>query len=248
MPKKIVFVTVGTSALEKNFSIRDHNRNVEWGGDKGLDELILLLNTQDESQQSEAQQEFEHQKNYVVSELKNKRQQFLEKVEEQNREKYALLSSELASLIAMEKAKETDEVKVPGLFSENDVIYLLHSDTAEGRLCAEVIEATLPDYIKLPPNIEIVTITGLQMNNPYNFLTVGIPNLMQAVEDRVKEFTVDYYLNITGGYKGSIPFLTVLAAELRESYEVYLVYLFEKAPEVLIRPAHNLKTPIPPVE
>jgi len=245
MPKKIVFVSVGTSALKESLrSTRDHRNQIKWSGEEGLNDLVELLNTGDENHQDEAKVEYEHQKKCVAESLRNMKAKFKEKVERDEVDKYSILSSEVASLIAMERAKKTGEdgAVPPGSFTNEDQIHLLHSETADGKLCAEVTRDVLPDYIEIPQeNIELVPIIGLRMDEPELFLDRGIPALLQAIEERAIANVPDYYLNITGGYKGAIPFLTVNAVALRRVKEFYLVYLFEKAPYVLIQPIDDMQ-------
>jgi CRISPR/Cas system-associated protein Csm6 len=128
---------------------------------------------------------------------------------------------------------------------------LLHSDTAEGKLCAEVCKNALLSSIEisgratrflpfLENKIEIVCIEKLKMDDPKLFAAEGMKNLREIIEKKMEDVNPDYYLNITGGYKGAIPFLTALAAEIKRKRVIKLAYLFEDSPQILIADAFDL--------
>ncbi len=133
-------------------------------------------------------------------------------------------SAEISSILKIKDATE---------------IYLIATDTILSRIAAEIIVSTLDGFKKENGSTlnvffdtEEDVITGLKINNPQAFQEIGLPKLIERLVSLGvnKEQII---LNITGGYKGLIPFLTILG----QVYDnVKLVYLYEKSDDVIVIP------------
>jgi len=125
-------------------------------------------------------------------------------------------SAEIKSLITLKKELKKD-------FE----IYLLYSDTALSRLAAEILHKYLYEYkpydelrdceIKEPKKIE-----GLQIWDRSEF-NKGMVNLIKTIENISQGCWENVIINITGGYKATIPYLTILAQVNR----CPIYYIFE---------------------
>lgn len=114
------------------------------------------------------------------------------------------------------------------------IVHLLASDTVNSRICAEVIR----DYCQFE-NTEIAfnerqhIISGLQVTNREQFNKDGLQSLFNVIE----QITGGYYgytlCNITGGYKATIPLMTIFAQVNR----MPLYYLFEDSSALLKIPS-----------
>jgi len=118
-------------------------------------------------------------------------------------------------------------------------IYLIATDSILSRIAAEIIVSTLDGFKKKDGSIlnvffdtEEDVITGLKINNPQEFQEIGLPKLIERLVSLGvnKEQII---LNITGGYKGLIPFLTILG----QVYDnVQIVYLYEESNSIIFIP------------
>lgn len=117
------------------------------------------------------------------------------------------------------------------------IVNLIASDTVSCVLASRV----LSDNKNL--NCESITfmfdekkdiIKGLQVNDRKKFETHGLVNLIQRLNEIINEkYYTNVALNITGGYKASVPYLTLFS----QIYNIPLFYIFEDTDE-LIRIPH----------
>ncbi len=108
------------------------------------------------------------------------------------------ISAEIKSLLKLQEELRED--------FEN---YLLCSDTIVSRLAGEIIKDILPDTIK-NPHIQLKVIGGLQVLDRKEF-NKGMANLISEIYSIAGEYWDNVIINITGGYKATIPYLTILA-------------------------------------
>ena len=126
-------------------------------------------------------------------------------------------SAELQSI-----AKIRDELK------EDIIVKLLASDTIASRLAAEILtdkEATkvLGNNVSVKFNAETDVIEGLQIKSTKEFNDTGMPTLMR----KISQLEGQLVMNITGGYKAAIPYLTIFSQIDR----IPLFYTFEDLDE-----------------
>ncbi len=115
------------------------------------------------------------------------------------------ISAELKSLAIL--SKKHSEINV----------YLIATDSILSPLACDIIKEIINKYNNDYQNATIIfnknndIINDLQIKNEIN-LKNGLSNLIR----RIKEITQGYYdnviINITGGYKGIIPYLTIIGA------------------------------------
>jgi putative CRISPR-associated protein (TIGR02619 family) len=125
-------------------------------------------------------------------------------------------SAEIKSLIKL-KEKLNEELE----------IYLLYSDTALSCLAAKIIHKCLDEYkpydelkdceIKEPIKIEKLQVWDRSEFND------GMVNLIRKIENISQGYWENVNINITGGYKATIPYLTILAQVNR----CPIYYIFE---------------------
>ncbi|MCW3488685.1 putative CRISPR-associated protein [Dethiobacter alkaliphilus] len=134
-------------------------------------------------------------------------------------------SSASAEIKSVLKIRET-------LGEQETEIHLIASDTVESRLAAEIIAEVLQQQYGMPVSFapEKDVIIGLQVHQPRLFETEGVSNLIKRFEELAGGYYANVVLNITGGYKGLIPHLTIMA----QINSVPVYYLFEHT-EKLIR-------------
>jgi len=222
---KLILVTVGTSALFEH-STWKNGSNGNWRKQEELTEC--LERELRDNRYSNEDSEYQHQKRQVLDSLKSNLQTYYEN----NEQGLDTLSAELASLLAMH-----NETSI-GKITAQDKIVLLHSDTADGKLCAEVNKEVIQsdmvingDVKKDAWNVDVpICIDGLDATNPIAFENRGLSNFQNKIEHCLINFNSEKFLNVTGGYKGLIPFGTLLAYK----NEITLVYLFEKSKGMII--------------
>lgn len=116
-------------------------------------------------------------------------------------------------------------------------IRLLATDTVPSRLAAELI---MEQTITHPVTGEKVTvdfyperdvITGLRINNAEVFQTEGLHQFVKRFAGLNKQYG-PLILNVTGGYKGLIPYLTLIA----QLHKVPVMYKFEDSEALITIP------------
>ena len=128
-------------------------------------------------------------------------------------------SAELQS-IAKIQAELNDDIKVR----------LLASDTIASRLAAEILAdetaaSVLGDQVTVEFDAGTDVITGLQVENPKAFSNEGMTNLIRKI-DSISANAGGWQataINITGGFKATLPYLTIWA----QLHRVPLYYTFE---------------------
>ena len=118
--------------------------------------------------------------------------------------------------------------------NDNITVHLLASDTIASRLAAEILQkksAVLGAKVTVKFNDADDVIKGLQVEDPEAFSGEGMTNLIQRINSisgglvgsQTLAITGNFAINITGGYKATLPYLTILAQLER----VPLYYNFE---------------------
>lgn len=126
--------------------------------------------------------------------------------------------AELASL---------DQIGTEYQLRGNAEIYLLCTETINSYMCGRVLKKHLEerahlDYIK-----------DLKIDNPSNFEN-GVFNLMDKIsvifnQNAGFSNADQLILNISGGYKALIPYLTILG----QLFKIPLIYIYEDSPELI---------------
>ncbi len=158
---------------------------------------------------------------------------------EKNRRSNNKASAEIeSSLKIVEEIQEpSDEIKV----------IFLATDTILSRLAAEIVRGILRKMgnIIVIFNPDKDVISGLQLEDKERFEEEGLMNLAERVSGICGIYTADdnkakvkaevkgkVYLNITGGYKALIPYLTIIG----QIYKLPIYYKFEESKNIITIP------------
>jgi len=149
---------------------------------------------------------------------------------EKNQEKIEpniLASAEIKSLIKIGDKKDLKE--------EELYVYLLATDTVLSYIAAELIQEWFSKYtknghIQIMPEIRIVK--GLQVIDAKEFEKEGIKNLYDICECTIGGNFENAIINMTGGYKAILPYLTIFA----QVNNIPLYYIFEETEELIYIP------------
>lgn len=205
---KKVITMVGTSLFE-NY-LKEEDNNIVRG---------YLEDIRDKSAK-EYNEEIER-----VNSIKNRISEWINK--KTNKEN---ISAEVKSLIKLkERFKE-----------ENLEIYLLCSDTITSKLAGEILKEVLENFL-LSKNDKVEfseesIINNLQVCSAKAFLRYGLSILVERIMEISGGYWENVLINITGGYKVTIPYLTILAQINRVS----LYYIFEETDELIHIPPSPL--------
>ena len=107
-----------------------------------------------------------------------------------------------------------------------DRVVLLATDTGLGRICGEATKRLLVSGFGFgDADVELVRIPGLQVSDAERLRREGLPGFVKAVVSRIdaNQFACEIFLCPVGGYKGIVPFLTVLGM----AYRLPVLYAFE---------------------
>lgn len=131
---------------------------------------------------------------------------------------------------------EINSLERLGLTPASKVV-LLATDNAASKACANELKKLIQQYFGLANNnIEIKRIKGLQVHDVKVLKEQGFRELVTTVLSYLTDDNLNYQyevvLNPTGGYKGVMPFLTVLGM----LYGKPSVYIFEHAEQLISLP------------
>lgn len=138
-----------------------------------------------------------------------------------------IASAEIKSLIKIKKE-----------LNEDLEVYLLCSDTilsfVAGEIIKEIIESKFSESFSVK---EIKVIQKLQIWDEKEF-NKGMANLINEIYDIADNYWENVIINITGGYKATIPYLTILA----QLNKCPLYYIFENTDTLIKIPNIPLST------
>lgn len=106
----------------------------------------------------------------------------------------------------------------------NDIIHLLASETPDGVLAARVLKDFCESHFKCTAQIHIVE--GLQVEDGELFRRKGLNNLIYHVFEALRHApagTFTRIINPTGGFKGVVPYLTLIGM-LEPDIEISYIY------------------------
>ncbi len=126
---------------------------------------------------------------------------------------------------------------------EDVIVNLIATDSILSCIAAEVIKETIDSYeidgntIEVEFNIENDSIKELQVRDYEKFKKYGIANLLNRCNKIAPEGVSEVYLNITGGYKGVIPIMTLIG----QVYNYKVIYIYEETETIVTLPNIPLK-------
>lgn len=131
-------------------------------------------------------------------------------------------------------AEITSILKLKESLKDDLEVYLLATDTVVSRLAAEIIQEVLPDYgnIRVVFNPKTDVIEGLQVDDYKSFVETGLRKLVERIDQIINYYPDNVVFNITGGYKGVIPYLTLLGQVNR----CEIVYIYEETETLITIP------------
>lgn len=115
-------------------------------------------------------------------------------------------------------------------------LYLLCSDTILSDLAGEIVGQVIND-LNLCYFLDIKTIKGLQIWDRKEF-SIGMSNLITTIYDIANGWWENIIINITGGYKATVPYLTILA----QINKCPIYYIFEETDALIKIPNIPLST------
>lgn len=216
---KKVITTVGTSLIT-NYQ-QEKNGGTLQGDFNSIDSVVDDLKPLDSS-------EYDGGKNKIAIETIKKVMQskWLQGVRwEEKRDAWVLDSK------ATENAKASAELSTLYRIREKykfDTVYFICTDTALSVLAAECMK----DYSPLLKGIDvrIIRIPNLKVNDYDEFKKNGLSNLVKEIVLIIKQDSAeDLLMNISGGYKAFIPFLTVLT----QIYKIPSFYIYEESEQLI---------------
>lgn len=109
-------------------------------------------------------------------------------------------------------------------------IAFIHTDTIEGELCVQVLREWCANQWSC--QVSLFRVKGLQVKDARDFARIGIKEYLRICIDLIEgnRFSHDVILNPTGGFKGIVPYTTLLGMIF--SRPIY--YIFEWS-DALIR-------------
>ncbi len=132
---------------------------------------------------------------------------------------FAKIDNACAELTSIMKLKEK---------YEDIEVYLIATDTIESILICEVLVEVL-DNVKFNPKYDVID--KLQVEN-YKDFKEGLSNLINRLYSISANYYDDVILNITGGYKAVIPYLTIFG----QVNSIPLYYVFENSDSLISIP------------
>ena len=117
-------------------------------------------------------------------------------------------------------------------------VYLIATDTVVSALAAEIIKTRFdgePGFTVHFKDTDVIT--GLQVKDYQLFVREGLPKLVYRIEEITANYHGEVIFNIAGGYKGVIPYMTVMA--LVNNWSIY--YIFEESQTVIEIPKAPIK-------
>ncbi len=189
------------------------------------------------------------EKNEILKKLKT---QVLDALKgEKIRDELTKFSAEIASLYRMNALdnnndkvililSQTPECIFSGVVNGKFIIY----KRTQNRNWNSIIFQKSNDVFSCG-NVEIKIIAGLQVKNGREFVSEGIKNLFTFVSNKIDNegaFYDEVIFNITGGYKGTIPYLTLFGMLYQEreikgkKIKPLIKYLYEESKDIITLP------------
>ena len=113
--------------------------------------------------------------------------------------------------------------------TQGDEVALLHSETPDGRICAEEVARLAEKHFETAPTLR--EIAGLQVTDAQRFRRIGVQNLFSVLAE-LHSHRPDVVLNATGGFKAVVPYLTLYGL----MHRLQVIYLFERSDSLITLP------------
>jgi putative CRISPR-associated protein (TIGR02619 family) len=115
-----------------------------------------------------------------------------------------------------------------------DVVVILASDTAQGRVCSEAIKRCIILGLGLSDSaVKIEHIEGLNTYDHEKFRVVGLKNLISKTIELIDNYSnYELFINPVGGYKNILPFMTIIGMV----YGKKVIHWYEITRQIVILP------------
>lgn len=124
---------------------------------------------------------------------------------------------------------EVNSLRAMGAGADDDVV-LLQTDTPDGEVCASVVSKLIEE--EFGARVRAQKIPGLQVTDPLIFRREGVRNLFAALGRLESDAKGPVTLNVTGGFKSVVPYVTLYGLLRR----VPVAYLFEYSEQLITLP------------
>jgi hypothetical protein len=128
---------------------------------------------------------------------------------------------------------------------KQDMVRLLASDTNDAKNCALIIADVLAqkpwsEWYKVQFNVGADFAKDVDAEKGDLFRDTGIHKWMEKIQEMIKMLENEgcdrIFLNVTGGYKGTVPYSVLMGMLYNDKVE--LAYLFEESPEIIFIPSY----------
>ena len=220
MTRTVIISTVGTSLFNNYMKFRSDN------------EELNLKSIKDD---------FDFLEKADADKLKNNRQ-CEEKANTIRKKLVPNAFDYLKEKASAEIASITKFVSEKNLKKEDVLLYFIISDTAHSLLAAQIISEHLKEEgFAIDSKKQLKVIRALSVQNGEDFENRGLPNLAEEISN-IKKYEskvatdnkekVEIYINITGGYKGVLPYASLIA----QMYEIPVFYIYENSEDLIYLP------------
>ncbi len=133
-----------------------------------------------------------------------------------NKTKIEIIKKAITNWINKQKDKFNISAEIKSLtkiseeLKEYLEVYLLASDTVLSRIGGEILQEFIPKIVPKYEVKKLEIIKDLQIWDSKDF-DKGMSNLISKIYEISDEYWDNVVINITGGYKATIPYLTILA-------------------------------------
>jgi len=244
---KLIFVTVGTSAIDNCQSAFPSKGNTQTPVEAVSKKLRENKVTMEAALLNSTPQTDERNKSLVYN-LQRELPVFESSIGTGNMlNRSRKVSAEVASLLVMSKEPDI------GAFGSKDEIHLIPSETEVGKVCAEAnriaLQSRFPQAkIECTPPLEGVRFAGESDEASLEkFRDSGLKQFEEIVKEKNAAFKKSYgsgvddtlrILDVTGGFKGLILFAPILCAE----YVLMLYYFYQEAKRPIRFKAYDFRS------
>ena len=135
----------------------------------------------------------------------------------------------------LEKSSAEITVLTKAKITAGDRVVLLATDTYLGKKCSEALEHLLEKQFNVS-DVKTCRIKGLQVHSEEQLLKEGLSNFINETRrliEEVGDYGTEIFLCPNGGFKGVVPFLTILGMR----YHCKVLYTFELAESLIVLPS-----------
>ncbi len=137
--------------------------------------------------------------------------------------------AEISSLYKFSNERDNE------LNSKKVQVYLLHS-SGDGKYCAQGVKSLIRSKVNSLWGVKLKEIRDLDPRDGSKF-SKAMDDLFTFIRQEISGFNGKVYLNITGGYKATLPFMVMIGLSLAN---VETFYLFEESTELIWLPAYPI--------